>query len=263
MFLEKIIEHKKSELNNYKNQVSLSFLKASIKDMAPPQDFAGALKRVSKKENPENFNIIAEIKKASPSKGVIRDDFDPVEIARIYETYGAVALSVLTDREFFQGSFDFLKDIRSNTEMPLLDKDFIIDPYQIYQARYFGADAILLIAAVLCDYELKTFLDLAHELGIDALVEVHTLEELQRVLLLQPPIIGINNRDLTTFQVTIETSLKLIHYIPEDIIVVSESGIESKSALKKLYAAGFDAFLIGEALMRVKNIGSKLSELLT
>lgn len=262
MFLEKIIEHKKSELINYKNQLSMSFLKDSVKNMPPPRNFAGALKRVTKKKDAPNFNIIAEVKKASPSKGVIRAVFDPVEIARTYEDYGAIALSVLTDKKFFQGSFEYLKKIKFNTRLPLLDKDFIIESYQIYQARYFGADAILLIAAVLSDYELKSFLELANELGIAALVEVHTLEELKRVLLTKSPIIGINNRDLTTFKVTIETSLNLINYIPEGTIVVSESGIDTKSALTKLYAAGFDAFLIGEALMRANNIGSKLSELL-
>jgi indole-3-glycerol phosphate synthase len=262
MFLEKIIQHKKSELITYKNQLSMSFLKDSVKNMAPPRNFAEALKRVATKKDAPNFNIIAEVKKASPSKGVIREDFDPVAIARIYETCGAIALSVLTDREFFQGSFQFLEKIKSHTELPLLNKDFIIEPYQIYQARFFGADAILLIAAVLTDYEIKFFLDLANELGIAALVEVHTLKELKRVLLTKAPIIGINNRDLTTFQVTIETSLNLINYIPDETIVVSESGIDSKSTLTKLYAAGFDAFLIGEALMRAHNIGSKLSELL-
>ncbi len=262
MFLERIIEHKKSELITYKNQLSISFLKDAVKNMDPPRNFARALKRVSKKNEPPNFNIIAEVKKASPSKGVIREDFDPVKIARIYETCGAAALSVLTDREFFQGSFEFLEKIKSHTELPLLDKDFIIEPYQIFQARYFGADGILLIAAVLTDYELRSFLDLANQLGMSALVEVHTLEELERVLLTRSPIIGINNRDLTTFKVTIETSLNLIHYIPEETIVVSESGIDSKSDLSKLYAAGFDAFLIGEALMRANNIGNKLSELL-
>ena len=262
MFLEKIIAHKKSELITYKNQLSMSFLKDSVRNMAPPRNFAGALKRVGNNEDAPNFNIIAEVKKASPSKGVIREDFDPVEIARIYETCGAVALSVLTDRKFFQGSFEFLKKIKSYTELPLLDKDFIIEPYQIYQARYFGADAILLIAAVLTDYELKSFIDLANELGIAALVEVHSFDELERVLLTRSPIIGINNRDLTTFKVTIETSLNLIQYIPEETIVVSESGIDSKRDLSTLYAAGFDAFLIGEALMRANNIGNKLSELL-
>ena len=262
MFLEKIIEHKKSELTGYKNQISLSFLKDTIKNMPLPLDFAGAIKKSSIKAGAPTFNIIAEVKKASPSKGIIREDFDTVAIAQTYETFGAAALSVLTDRKFFQGSFDFLKNIRSNTEIPILDKDFIIDPYQIYQARYFGADAILLIAAVLNDYELKSFLELAGELGIAALVEVHTLEELQRVLLTKSPIIGINNRNLTTFKVDIETSFKLVNYIPEETIVVSESGLDSKSVLQKLHAAGFNAFLIGEALMREKDIGGKLSELL-
>jgi indole-3-glycerol phosphate synthase len=263
MFLEKIIEHKKSELITYKNQLSMSFLKDSVKNMDLPRNFSGVLKRVAHKKNDSpNFNIIAEVKKASPSKGIIREDFHPVEIARIYETCGAVALSVLTDRKFFQGSFEFLEKIKAHTELPVLNKDFIIEPYQIYQARYFGADGILLIAAVLTDYELKSFLDLANELGMAVLVEVHTLEELDRVLLTRSPIIGINNRDLTTFKVSLETSLNLIHYIPEETIVVSESGIDSKRTLSKLYAAGFDAFLIGEALIRADNIGNKLSELL-
>jgi indole-3-glycerol phosphate synthase len=262
MFLEKIIRHKKAELKNFKKQLSLSFLKDLVKDMVPPRDFAGALKRAVNNEDEQNYNIIAEVKKASPSKGVIRNDFNPVEIAQTYETHGAAALSVLTDQEFFQGSFDFLKEIKSNTALPLLDKDFIFDPYQIYQARYFGADAILLIAAILTDDELKSFLDLSGELRMAALVEVHTLEELKRVIAIKSPIIGINNRDLRTFKVTIETSLNLINYIPDDTIVVSESGIGSKSDLKKLYTAGFDAFLLGEALMRAHNIGNKLNELL-
>ena len=260
MFLEKIIKHKKDELSHYKRELSLSFLRAAVNDMQAPRDFPGALKPLLPEGEDDTIRIIAEVKKASPSKGIIREDFNPVAIAQTYETYGASALSVLTDRKFFQGNLNYLNDIKAVSALPLLDKDFIIDPYQIYQARYFGADAILLIAAILTDDELHSFLDLARHLALSVLVEVHTLDELNRVLGANAPLIGINNRDLTTFKVTIETSIQLVRYIPEGTIVVSESGIDTKDALMTLHAAGFDAFLIGEALMKSNDIGVKLRE---
>lgn len=260
MFLEKIIQYKKDELPHYKNKFSLDFLKDAINDVQVPRDFSGALKSVPAQGPNSKLHIIAEVKKASPSKGIIREDFNPVAIAQIYEEHGAAAISVLTDNHFFQGNFDYLKEIKASTTLPLLDKDFIFDPYQIYLARYYGADAILLIAAILTDDELHSYQELAGQLGLSVLVEVHTLEELKRVLGTSATIIGINNRDLTNFNVTIETSLQLIRYIPEGTIVVSESGIDSKEDLLTLHAAGFSAFLIGEALMKANNIADKLKE---
>ena len=260
MFLDKIIRHKKEELVSYKNILPLPSLKDAIRDMEAPRDFSGALKALPVQGTKPKLNIIAEVKKASPSKGIIRMDFNPLAIAQTYEHHGAAAISVLTDKHFFQGDFDYLNEIKAATAVPLLDKDFIIDPYQIYQARYYGADAILLIAAILTDDQLHSLLELAVQLGLAALVEVHTLEELTRVLSTNATVIGINNRDLTSFNVTIETSLKLVKYIPEGTIVVSESGIDSKESLLKLHSAGFDAFLIGEALMKANDIADKLRE---
>ena len=260
MFLDKIIQYKKEELASYKDTLPLPSLKDAIKDMEAPRDFSGALKAVHVQGTKPKLNIIAEVKKASPSKGIIREDFNPLAIAQLYEHHGAAAISVLTDNHFFQGNFDYLNEIKAASAVPLLDKDFIIDPYQIYQARYYGADAILLIAAILTDDELLSFLELAGKLGLSVLVEVHTLEELNRVLSTNATVIGINNRDLTTFNVTIETSLQLVKYIPEGTIVVSESGIGSKESLLTLHAAGFDAFLIGEALMKSNDIAEKLRE---
>jgi indole-3-glycerol phosphate synthase len=260
MFLDKIIRHKREELVSYKNTLPLSSLKDAIKDMEAPRNFSAALKTITVKGAQPKLNIIAEVKKASPSKGIIREDFNPLAIAHIYEHHGAVAISVLTDSHFFQGNFNYLREIKAASAVPLLDKDFIIDPYQIYQARYYGADAILLIAAILTDDQLHSLLELAGQLGLAALVEVHTLEELNRVLSTKATVIGINNRDLTTFNVTIDTSLQLVKYIPEDTIVVSESGIDSKESLVTLHAAGFDAFLIGEAFMKSKDIADKLRE---
>lgn len=260
MFLDKIIRHKREELERYKSTLPLSSLKDAIKDMVVPRDFSGSLKGVSVQGTKPKLKIIAEVKKASPSKGIIREDFNPLAIARIYEHHGAVAISVLTDKHFFQGDFDYLNQIKSASAVPVLDKDFIIDPYQIYQARYYGADAILLIAAILTDDQLHSLLELAGQLELAALVEVHTLQELNRVLSTNATVIGINNRDLTTFNVTIKTSLQLVKYIPEGTIVVSESGLDSKESLLTLHAAGFDAFLIGEALMKANDIADKLRE---
>ncbi len=179
-----------------------------------------------------------------------------------YQENGAVAISVLTDKKYFQGDLEYIKQIKEATSIPILDKDFIIDVYQIYQARIYSADAVLLIAAILSDAELTDYINLAHQLGLSALVEVHTLNELKRVLSTDAQIIGINNRDLTNFQVSTNTSLKLVQYIPDDKIVVSESGIDNKDIILSLQKEGIDAFLIGEALMKEKDIGKKLRELL-
>lgn len=262
MILEEIIRHKRSELALLKSRQPLHVLEDTIRDMPPVRDFKQALRQSSSLRVPKRMNIIAEVKKASPSRGVIRSDFDPVEIAKTYQTNGAVALSVLTDEKYFQGAFEYLKQVKEATTIPVLDKDFIIDPYQIYQARRYGADAVLLIAAVLSDAEMGNLMDLAQRLGLSVLVEVHTHHELTRVLLTDAHIIGINNRDLTTFRVDTNTSLQLVKHIPDDKLVVSESGIDNKEIMQSLHKEGIDAFLIGEAFMKEKDIGKKLRELL-
>ena len=262
MFLEDIVNHKKGELLQYKHAMPLSFLENAIKDLPPARDFASALSGQGTRQVETSVRIIAEIKKASPSRGTIREDFKPLEIARLYEENGAVALSVLTDRKFFQGSFDYLQQISKNISLPILDKDFVVDPYQIYQARYYGADAVLLIAAILTDDQLSRFLDISTAVGIDALVEVHTLAELERVLKSKVKIIGINNRDLKTFKVNTGTSVRLKPYIPDDIVVVSESGINTRKKIQQLLDLGIDAFLIGESLMKAADIGEKLRTLI-
>ncbi len=262
MILENIVSHKRNELVQLKSRQPLNILKDTIRELPPTRDLKKALLKSSLLNASKNISIIAEVKKASPSRGVIRSDFNPVEIAMEYQENGAVAISVLTDKKYFQGDLEYLKQIKEATSIPILDKDFIIDVYQIYQARIYSADAVLLIAAILSDAELTDYINLAHQLGLSALVEVHTLEELKRVLSTDAQIIGINNRDLTNFQVNTNTSLQLAKYIPDDKIVVSESGIDTKDIILSLQKEGIDAFLIGEALMKEKDIGKKLRELL-
>jgi indole-3-glycerol phosphate synthase len=262
MFLETIVKNKRAELVHLKREQPLDRLKERITEFPPLRDFKGALMTPPTAGETTTIRIIAEVKKASPSKGIIREDFNPVELACTFEKNGAVALSVLTDKKYFQGNFDYLASIKRATAIPLLDKDFIIDPYQIYQARMYGADAVLLIAAILSDDLLADYLELTEHLGLSALVEVHTLDELQRVLAMNTPIIGINNRNLATFQVSIKTSLELLTYIPEGTLIVSESGIDSKKEIISLRERGVHAFLIGEALMKEPDAGKKLRELI-
>ncbi len=262
MILENIVSHKRNELAQFKSRQPLNILKDTIRELPPTRDLKKALLKSSSPNTSERISIIAEVKKASPSRGVIRSDFNPVEIAMEYQENGAVAISVLTDKKYFQGDLEYLKQIKEATSIPILDKDFIIDVYQIYQARIYSADAVLLIAAILSDAELTDYINLAHQLGLSALVEVHTLEELKRVLSTDAQIIGINNRDLTNFQVNTNTSLQLAKYIPDDKIVVSESGIDTKDIILSLQKEGIDSFLNGEALMKEKDIGKKLRELL-
>lgn len=259
MILDDIVSHKRYELTELKSKKPLGMLKDRLQKLQPIRDFKKAL---IKPEHDKAIKIIAEVKKASPSKGVIRDDFNPVEIAKTYEECGAVAISVLTDKKYFQGDIEYLRQIKGVTSIPILDKDFIIDPYQIYLARVYGADAVLLITAILSDSKLEEYLDLSYQLGLNALVEVHTLEELKRVLLTNAQIIGINNRNLRTFQVSTDTSVQLARYISDEIIVVSESGVDNKELIISLQEEGIDAFLIGEALMKERDIGGKLKELL-
>lgn len=253
--LEEIVWHKQKEVAFMGEQLPLSDLKNQVSAAPPPRDFLGALR-----QKPSKPSLIAEVKKASPSKGVIRVDFDPVKIAQAYERGGATCLSVLTDEKFFQGSFENLQIIRKNVALPLLCKEFIIDPYQIYFARVNGADAVLLIAAILADETLQNFLQLAQHLGMTALIEVHTLAELDRVLALpNVRLVGINNRNLQDFTVDLETTQRLLTERRErltslGITVVSESGLYTSSDLAFVAEAGAEAVLIGESLVKQTDI---------
>ncbi|NIP29698.1 MAG: indole-3-glycerol phosphate synthase TrpC, partial [Candidatus Dadabacteria bacterium] len=228
MILDEIIDYKKEELKEVKLNLTLSEIKSRIKDLDDPLDFIKLNKSCS------GNKIISEIKKASPSKGIIREDFNHIELAKEYQEAGAFAISVLTDKKFFMGNITFLSDIRKITNIPLLRKDFTIDPYQIYEARCFGADVILLIVAALDLTEIKEYMDIAKFLGMNSIVEVHTEQELQTALDARSEIIGINNRDLKTFEVSLDVSIELSKFIPDDIIVVGESGISNKEDIKRL-----------------------------
>ncbi|WP_163329045.1 indole-3-glycerol phosphate synthase TrpC [Desulfurobacterium thermolithotrophum] len=242
--LQKIVEHKKVEVEEQKKKFNLSVLREEAEKMEVPYNFKEALIK-------KGINIIAEVKKASPSKGVIREDFDPVEIALAYERGGARAISVLTDKKFFQGSPFYLKQVAETVKLPVLRKDFIIDEFQIYGAKALGASSFLLIVSILSDEQLKDFVLLGRELGMEPLIETHDEKEVERALKADAEIIGVNNRDLKTFTVSIETTLKLLPLIKgEGKILVSESGIKGKEEIIKLRKAGVDAFLVGETLMR-------------
>jgi len=256
MILDDIIAYKKEELAETKRRVALVEIKNKAADAGPVRGFGKALSTV------DGIGLIAEVKKASPSKGVIREDFDPVAIAKTYEESGASCLSVLTEQKFFQGKLEYLGMIRRAVKLPLLRKDFIIDEYQIYEARVAGADAILLIAACLEKKRIEDFLGMAAGLGLDVLVEAHTYKELDKALHAGAVLVGINNRDLSTFNVTVQTTLDLMKDIPEDRTVVSESGIKTREDVLMLQKAGVDAILVGESLMREKDIGRKVKELL-
>jgi indole-3-glycerol phosphate synthase len=257
MILDEIIKNKREELAAVKQALPLLQLEERVKKAPDTRGFSRALTRDARKKN----RIIAEVKKASPSKGVIRQAFDPVAIAREYEQGGAAAVSVLTEERYFQGKLEYLQEIKKSISLPVLRKDFIFDPYQVYEARAFGADALLLIAAALDPALLRELLELTHRLSMEALVEVHTREELAKVLEADARIIGINNRNLRTFATDIMTTVELLAVIPDDQIVVSESGINTVEDIRKLKAAGADAFLIGESLMREPSPGRKLQEL--
>jgi indole-3-glycerol phosphate synthase len=260
--LEEIVWQKETEVAQLRDRVPLLELQKQVKDLPSPRSFLQALQHG--KTHPA---VIAEVKKASPSKGIIREDFDPVAIARSYEQGGATCLSVLTDQKFFQGSFDNLARIRAVTDLPLLCKEFIIYPYQMYLARISGADAILLIAAILSDKDLQYFLKIAATLGMAALVEVHTLAELDRVLALEGiSLIGINNRNLEDFSVDLQTTCRLLNERQDqlrsrDILVVSESGLHVPADLSLVEAAGASAVLVGESLMRHPDPALALAEL--
>jgi indole-3-glycerol phosphate synthase len=256
--LKKIIDRKREEIRERGAKVSLEQLRAQAAEADAPRGFVRAIEQRLDAQQPA---VIAEIKKASPSKGVIREDFDPEAIARSYESGGATCLSVLTDEDFFQGSTRYLMQARAATALPVIRKDFIIDPYQVYEARAMGADCILLIVAALDDETLLGLIDLAHQLGMDVLVEVHDRAELERALNYPVTLVGINNRNLRTFEVSLNTTLELLELIPQGRIVVTESAIHTPEDVKLMRDHGVHAFLVGEVFMRADDPGSKLREL--
>ncbi len=256
--LKKILRRKAEEIVARSARASLSDLALQVATASPVRGFVTAIEN---KLARQQAAVIAEIKKASPSKGVLRPDFDPPAIARSYEQHGAACLSVLTDKDFFQGGEAYLQAARAACTLPVLRKDFIVDPYQVYEARVIGADCILLIVAALSDARMHELAQLATELGMDVLVEVHDGEELTRALTLATPLIGINNRNLRTFETRLETTLDLLDRISEDRIVITESGIHTPEDVARLRDHHVDAFLVGEAFMRAANPGAELARL--
>lgn len=256
--LARILARKREEVEERRARVPLAELESRIADAPPVRGFANALSaRIERGE----AAVIAEVKRASPSKGVIRANFDPASIARSYEAGGAACLSVLTDVDFFQGADEYLIAAREACSLPVLRKDFIVDEYQLHEARALGADCVLLIAAALDDARLAAFAALAAELGLDALAEVHDAAELERVLRLPLPLVGVNNRDLRTFQVSLETTLALKDRVTADRVLVTESGIATPADVARMREAGVHAFLVGEAFMRADDPGAALRRL--
>jgi indole-3-glycerol phosphate synthase len=256
--LKRILQRKAEEIAERKAGCDLRDLMRRCEGLAPCRGFVSALRQ---KIEQGDAAVIAEIKKASPSKGVLREDFRPAEIARSYERGGAACLSVLTDVDFFQGADDYLRQARSACSLPVLRKDFTIDPYQVYEARALSADCILLIVAALDDALLADLLVLARDLGLDALVEVHDRDEMERALQTGASLIGVNNRNLRTFDTSLNTTLDLMAMVPEDRLLVTESGIHSTGDVRKMRDAGIHAFLVGEAFMRAADPGEKLAAL--
>ena len=257
--LARILARKREEVADRSARVPLGELQARVQDCAPVRDFTAALQRHTLRGEPA---VIAEIKRASPSKGLLRPDFDPAAIARSYEAGGAACLSVLTDRDFFQGATAFLLAARAACALPVLRKDFMVDPYQIWESRQMGADCILLIVAALSDEQLVELEALARSLGLAVLVEVHDAAELERALRLPDSVlIGINNRNLRTFETRLETTWTLMHAIPAGRLIVTESGIHTPADVAAMRARGIHAFLVGEAFMRAPDPGVRLREL--
>ena len=256
--LDKIVAVKREEVAAAKSKKSLEAVREDAFSRVLTRDFEGALRA---KIAAGKAAVIAEIKKASPSKGVIRPDFIPADIAQSYAEYGAACLSVLTDRQFFQGSAEYLKQARASCDLPVLRKDFIVDAYQVYEARAMGADCILLIAACLEDAQMAELESIARSLDMAVLVEVHDREELTRALKLKTPLLGINNRNLKTFEVSLDTTLGMLGAVPADKLLVTESGILAAADVQKMRAAGIHAFLVGEAFMRAEEPGAALAAL--
>jgi len=256
--LRRIVEAKREEVAAGRARRDLASMRREAEESGGQRDFVAALRqRVGRRE----VAVIAEIKKASPSKGVLREDFSPADIAASYERHGAAALSVLTDERFFQGRAAFLEDARAACALPALRKDFMVDAWQLYESRALQADAVLLIAAVLDDDRMRDFEAIAVELGMAVLVEVHDERELERALRLATPLMGINNRDLRTFEVSLQTTLRMLPEVPADRIVVCESGIVAREDMQRMRAADVHAFLVGEAFMRAPDPGVALARL--
>jgi indole-3-glycerol phosphate synthase len=256
--LNKIVAVKRQEIATALNRKSLAVVRADAESRVLTRDFVGALRAKITAGHPA---VIAEVKKASPSKGVLREDFIAADIAQSYAEYGAACLSVLTDVQFFQGCVDYLKQARASCQLPVLRKDFIVDAYQIFESRVMGADAVLLIAACLDDAQMKDFEQIARSLDMAVLVEVHDAGELERALKLNTSLIGVNNRNLKTFEVSLDTTLTLMKDIPSDRLLVCESGIHTRDDVLRMGAAGVNAFLVGEAFMRAPEPGEALVEL--
>jgi indole-3-glycerol phosphate synthase len=260
--LNKIVAVKEQEVAAAKKRLPLEAIRFDAESRVLTRDFEGALRR---KIAAGQAAVIAEVKKASPSKGVLREDFIPADIAQSYAEgdgkVSAACLSVLTDKQFFQGGVDYLKQARASCDLPVLRKDFMIDPYQIYEARAIGADAILLIAACLDDAQMRDFEAIAHGLDMAVLVEVHDEAEMARALKLKTPLIGVNNRNLRSFEVSIDTTLSLLAQVPPERLLVTESGIATRDEVARLRAAGVHAFLVGEAFMRADEPGQALADL--
>lgn len=256
MILTKIVQVKRTEIEAQKGETSLAELQAAVRTLPAARDFYAALAAGN------GIRLIAEVKKASPSKGLIRPDFEPVSLTSAYRQGGAAAISVLTDEQFFQGSLSYLGLIRERVDLPLLRKDFILEPYQIYQSRAAGADAVLLIARILSQGQLSEFIGLARELGMEPLVETHTQEDLTKSLEAGAKIIGINNRDLATFQTDLGLTLELAKQVPPGRLIVSESGISRPEDLRLLAQGGVKAVLVGEALARETDVTGATARLL-
>jgi indole-3-glycerol phosphate synthase len=249
---------KRDELAQALERRSLSAVRADAESRVLTRDFEAALRGSIARGRSA---VIAEVKKASPSKGVLRADFEPADIAQSYAEHGASCLSVLTDRQFFQGSVDFLKQARASCQLPVLRKDFLIDPYQVYESRAMGADAILLIAACLDDAQMRDMEAIARGLYMSVLVEVHDAAELERALALKTGLIGVNNRNLRTFEVSLDTTLSLMGSVPQDRLLITESGILAREDVLRMTSAGVHAFLVGEAFMRAPDPGAAMATL--
>ena len=256
--LNQIVAVKREEVTAASARKSLAVMRADAESRVLTRDFVGALRAKIAAGQPA---VIAEIKKASPSKGVLREDFIPADIAQSYAEHGAACLSVLTDMPFFQGSIDYLKQARASCQLPVLRKDFIVDAYQVYESRAMGADAILLIAAILDEAQMKDYEAIARSLDMAVLVEVHDAPELARALKLKTPLVGVNNRNLKTFEVSLDTTRSLMRDLPANRLLVCESGIHPRDAVLRMGAAGVNAFLVGEAFMRAPDPGVALAAL--
>ncbi len=256
--LKNILAYKTEYVDHVKNKASLDELKHRADDSEARRGFTSSLLKTIEAGRP---GIIAEIKKASPSKGIIRENFNPTDIAKSYADGGACCLSVLTDIQFFQGSDDYLKQAHAACELPIIRKDFMIDPYQVYEAKVIGADAILIIVSALSDMQMQDLVGVSTEIGLDVLVEVHDREELERGMMLRTPLIGINNRDLHTFETDLNTTLDLLTDVFHDRTVVTESGIHTQNDIKLMRKNNVNAFLVGEAFMKAEDPGAELKDL--